>query len=50
MLAVRKLFGDQAVSESWVASRTPHPHTLPGAPGVRLINAVSFDRWLSPPS
>lgn len=29
----------------WVASRTPHPHTPPGIPGVRLINAVRFDGW-----
>jgi hypothetical protein len=48
LLAVRELFGDRAAAEHWVASRTPHPHALPGVPGVRLINALSFDRWLSP--
>jgi predicted AAA+ superfamily ATPase len=48
LLAVRDLFGDRAASEHWVASRTPHPHTLPGVPGVRLINALAFDSWFSP--
>jgi uncharacterized protein len=46
--AVRELFGERAVPESWVASRAPHPHFLRGAPGVRLINAVSFDGWFQP--
>lgn len=45
LLAVRDLFGDRAASEHWIASRTPHPHAPPGAPGVRMINAVSFDGW-----
>jgi uncharacterized protein len=45
LLAVRDLLGDRAASEHWVACRTPHPHTFPGQPGVRLINAVSFDGW-----
>jgi uncharacterized protein len=47
LLTVRDLLGDQAAAEHWVACRTPHPHTFPGVPGVRLINAVSFDGWLS---
>jgi uncharacterized protein len=46
LLAVRDLLGDRAASEHWIACRTPHPHTFPGQPGVRLINAVSFDGWL----
>lgn len=45
LLAVRDLFGDRAAPEHWVASRTPHPHAPAGVPGVRLINAVSFDGW-----
>jgi hypothetical protein len=45
LLAVRDLLGDQAAAEHWIASRTPHPHTPPGIPGVRLVNAVSFDGW-----
>jgi uncharacterized protein len=45
LLAVRDLLGDRAASEHWIACRTPHPHTFPGQPGVRLINAVSFDGW-----
>jgi predicted AAA+ superfamily ATPase len=45
LLSIRDLFADRAAPEHWVASRTPHPHTLPGMPGVRLINAVSFDGW-----
>jgi predicted AAA+ superfamily ATPase len=45
LLTVRDLLGDRAVPEHWVASRTPHPHTPAGVPGVRLINAVSFDGW-----
>jgi predicted AAA+ superfamily ATPase len=45
LLSIRDLFADRAAPEHWVASRTPHPHTLPGIPGVRLINAVSFDGW-----
>lgn len=45
LLTVRDLLGDRAASEHWIACRTPHPHTFPGQPGVRLINAVSFDGW-----
>ena len=45
LLAVRDLLGDRAVAEHWIACRTPHPHTFPGQPGVRLINAVWFDGW-----
>jgi uncharacterized protein len=45
LLTVRDLFAERAAAEHWVASRTPHPHTPPGIPGVRLINAVSFDGW-----
>jgi predicted AAA+ superfamily ATPase len=45
LLAVRDLLGDRAASEHWIACRTSHPHTFPGQPGVRLINAVSFDGW-----
>jgi predicted AAA+ superfamily ATPase len=45
LLTVRDLFGDRAASEHWVACRTPHPHSFPRLPGVRLINAVSFDGW-----
>ena len=45
LLTVRDLLGDQAASEHWVACRTPHPHALAGVPGVRLINAASFDGW-----
>jgi hypothetical protein len=36
----------RAATEHWVACRTPNPHTAPGLPGVRLINAISFDGWL----
>jgi predicted AAA+ superfamily ATPase len=46
LLTVRDLFGDRAVAEHWVASRTPHPHPPAGVSGVRLINAVSFDGWV----
>lgn len=45
LLAVRDLLGERAAAEHWIACRTPHPHTFPGQPGVRLINAVSFDGW-----
>ncbi|HKI01831.1 MAG TPA: ATP-binding protein [Thermoanaerobaculia bacterium] len=45
LLTVRDLFGDRAASEHWVACRTRHPHALAGVPGVRLVNAVSFDGW-----
>jgi len=45
LLTVRDLFGDRAAAEHWIASRTPHPHAPAGVPGVRLINAVSFDGW-----
>jgi predicted AAA+ superfamily ATPase len=48
LLTVRDLFGDRAAAEHWIASRTPHPHPLPGRQGVRLINAVSFDGWFGP--
>jgi predicted AAA+ superfamily ATPase len=45
LLTVRDLFGDRTASEHWIASRTPHPHPLPRVPGVRMINALSFDGW-----
>jgi predicted AAA+ superfamily ATPase len=45
LLAVRDALGEQAAPEHWVACRTPHPHAAAGVPGVRLINAVSFDGW-----
>jgi predicted AAA+ superfamily ATPase len=45
LLTVRDLFGDKAAPEQWIACRTPHPHAPGGVPGVRLINAVSFDGW-----
>lgn len=45
LLLVRDLFGKRAAAEHWVACRTPHPHSHPGVPGVRLINAVAFDDW-----
>jgi hypothetical protein len=48
LLTVRDLFGDRAAPEHWIASRTPHPHAFPGVPGVRLINAMSFDHWFGP--
>ncbi len=48
LLTVRDLFGDRAAPEHWIASRTPHPHAFPKVPGVRLINAVSFDHWFDP--
>jgi predicted AAA+ superfamily ATPase len=48
LLTVRDLFGDRAAPEHWIASRTPHPHAFPGVPGVRLINATSFDHWFGP--
>jgi hypothetical protein len=47
LLAVRDLFAERATAEHWVASRTPHPHQLPGAPEVRLINPVSFEGWFN---
>jgi hypothetical protein len=46
LLTVRDLFGDRAVAEHWVASRTLHAHGAAGVSGVRLINAVSFDGWV----
>lgn len=46
LLQVRDLLGDKAVAEHWIASRTRHPHSTPGAPGVRLINGASFAGWL----
>jgi uncharacterized protein len=46
LLQVRDLLGDKAAAEHWIASRTRHPHSPPGAPGVRLINAASFAGWL----
>jgi uncharacterized protein len=45
LLTVRDLLGDRAAPEHWVACRTQHPHALAGTPGVRLINAASFDGW-----
>lgn len=45
LLTVRDLFGDRAAPEHWVACRTPHPYAPAGVPGVRLVNAVSFDGW-----
>ena len=45
LLTVRDLFGDRAAPEHWVACRTRHPHAPAGVPGVRLVNAVSFDGW-----
>jgi predicted AAA+ superfamily ATPase len=45
LLTVRDLLGERAAPEHWVACRTRHPHTPAGVPGVRLINAVSFDGW-----
>jgi predicted AAA+ superfamily ATPase len=48
LLTVRDLFGDRAAPEHWIASRTPHPHAFPGVPGVRLINATTFDGWFGP--
>lgn len=46
LLTVRDLFGDRAAPEHWLASRTPHPHLVPGIPGVRAVNAASFNGWL----
>jgi uncharacterized protein len=46
LLQVRDLLGDKAVAENWIASRTRHPHSPPGIPGVRLINAATFAGWL----
>lgn len=45
LLSVRDLFGDRAVGEHWVASRTPFPHAPAGMAGVRLVNALTFDGW-----
>ncbi len=45
LLRVRGLLGDQAHAEHWIASRTRHPHSPAAAPGVRLINAASFNGW-----
>jgi uncharacterized protein len=42
---VRDLLGERAAPEHWVACRTQHPHAPAGVPGVRLINAVTFDGW-----
>lgn len=45
LLAVRDLLEDRAAPEHWVACRTRHPHSPAGIPGVRLINAASFEGW-----
>ena len=46
LLRVRDAFGDRALAEHWIACRTQHPHTLPGLPGIRLVNGFDFDDWL----
>ena len=45
LLTVRDLLGDRALPEHWIACRTPHSHTLARVPGVRWINAFSFEEW-----
>lgn len=45
LLRVRNQLGAQATTEHWIAARTRHPHMPPGAPGVRLVDAVSFTGW-----
>jgi uncharacterized protein len=47
LLRVRELFGKQAAAEHWIASRTRHPHAPAGIPGVRLIDAASFEGWFA---
>jgi predicted AAA+ superfamily ATPase len=47
LVRVRDLLGDRATDEHWIASRTRHPHSPAGVPGVRLIDAVSFDGWFA---
>ena len=49
LLRVRNQLGAQATTEHWLAARTRHPHTFPGAPGVRLVDAVSFTGWFEDP-
>jgi uncharacterized protein len=44
---VRDLLGDRAAPEHWIACRTRHPHSAPGNPGVRLIDAASFAGWFN---
>jgi predicted AAA+ superfamily ATPase len=45
LFTVRDLLGERAMPEHWVASRTRHAHSVPQAPGVRLIDAARFVRW-----
>jgi len=45
LLTVAGLLGDRVLPEPWIACRTSHPHRRPELPGVRLINALSFDGW-----
>jgi uncharacterized protein len=45
LVKVKAHLGRRAAAEHWVATRTPHPHGLPGLPGVRQINGFAFD-WL----
>lgn len=45
LLAVRDLLADRVAPEHWVACRTRNPHAPVGIPGVRLINAASFEGW-----
>jgi len=46
MRKVLALLGDHATTEHWVACRTRHAHTLPGAPTLRVVNGYEFDAWL----
>lgn len=45
ILKVRSFLGKKAADQHWVACRTLHPHTLPGEPGVKLVNGIRFDGW-----
>jgi uncharacterized protein len=47
LLKVRETFGDRALAEHWVVTRTRHPHALPHAPEIRQIDGASFEAWFS---
>lgn len=50
MRKVGELMGGRAATEHWLACRTPHPHVLAQTPGIRLINAFTFNDWLTAPA
>jgi hypothetical protein len=42
------LLGTRAAAEHWIVTRTPHRHTSPAMPTVRVINGYETTDWLAP--